>query len=76
MSDIPSTLGQLPRMPIPRTPENSAEPRPDKPRCSKSGMLISPSIMFLMYKLCRLVALVYIRQPLRHREGAKPKAAL
>ena len=36
-------------------------------------MLISSGIMFLMYKFGRLVALVYIRQPLLHRDGAKRK---
>jgi hypothetical protein len=32
-----------------------------------------PGIMFLMYRLDRLVVLVYIRQPMRHRGGAKRK---
>src|SRR5215218_5938984 len=34
-------------------------------------MPISPGIMFLMYKFGRLVALVYIRQPQRHRDGVE-----
>src|SRR5215217_236494 len=32
-------------------------------------MLTSSGIMFLMYKFDRLLALVYIRKPLRHRDG-------
>ena len=40
---------------------------------SGRGMPISPSVMFLMYKFGRLVLLVYIRQPLRHRYGAKQR---
>jgi hypothetical protein len=35
-------------------------------------MLVSSGIMFLTYRLGRLVTPVYIRQPLRHRGGAKP----
>jgi hypothetical protein len=34
-------------------------------------MLVSPGIMLLMYKFGTLVALVYIRQPLRCRGGAE-----
>jgi hypothetical protein len=32
-------------------------------------MPISSGIKFLMYRIHRLVALVYIRQPLRHQDG-------
>ena len=48
-----------------------ASPHPDRARYPRSGMLILSGIMFLMYRTDRLVALVYIRQPLRHRGGAK-----
>jgi hypothetical protein len=34
------------------------------------GVPISPGIIFLMYRIDRLVVLVYIRQPLQHRGGA------
>jgi hypothetical protein len=36
-------------------------------------MPISSGIMFLMYRIGRLVALVYIRQPQQHWGGAKRK---
>ena len=42
-------------------------------RAAGKGMPISSGIMFLMYRIDRLVVLVYIRQPLRHRGGAVPR---
>jgi hypothetical protein len=37
------------------------KPRPDRARTAGEGMRISPGIMLLMYRIGRLVALVYIR---------------
>jgi hypothetical protein len=51
-----------------------ASPHPHRARYPGIGMPISPGIMFLMYKFGRLVALVYIRQPKRHRGGAELRA--
>src|SRR5215218_680237 len=58
---------------FPRTPSrrSSAQPRSGRPRTAGEGTPISSGIMFLMYSFGRLVALVYIRQPLRHRGGAQ-----
>jgi hypothetical protein len=56
------------------TPRETASLRPDRARCSGRGVPIASGIMFLMYSFGRLVALVYIRYALRHRDGAKRRA--
>jgi hypothetical protein len=46
-------------------------PHPDRARYPRRRMPISPGIMFLMYSLGRLVALVYIRRTLAGGKGGR-----
>jgi hypothetical protein len=62
----PSPLPHLRRTPSWR---RAAYPRSRRRRTAGEGMPISSGIMFLMYRLERLAALVHIRQPLQHRGG-------
>jgi hypothetical protein len=48
-----------------------APPRLARAACSR-GVQVVGYYGFLMYRLGRLVVLVYIRQPLQHRGGAHP----